>query len=420
MRAVNAFLGGLAVLSLAATADGRSLRSFGGPAETPPASYKGTQFVDSNGCLFVRAGYAGNISWVPRVRRNKQVICGYKPSQIAGMVSATPAKTAKKTRKKTTVAAAKPAKAPAVRLISQTQAAPATPSPVVKIERTASIWNWFGTPRKKTAQKIVVPAVAPSAVAKTKPTVRVAAAPKPKHYAGVFAIRRGPQQNHPGDLFNGRLAGSATAAVQVTRTQPSLPKGYKNLLAEANPAARRGFGTPEGQAAMDLIWTRTMPRRLIDTMTGRDMTAQLPQIVYPYTTVSTKSYAANTAVVKPAFKKPAVVDPASPLNMTALEITNIKDVSASTTTPAPKGNVPATLRAQFPFVQIATFGVPDNATRTRAKFSGAGWPTSTRVLNRKGKTLQIVLLGPFKDDGMLKNALSEARKSGFSDAYFVN
>jgi cell division septation protein DedD len=50
------------------------------PAELPPADYAGQQYVDSNGCMFVRAGRSGEVVWVPRVSREGVPVCGNPPS----------------------------------------------------------------------------------------------------------------------------------------------------------------------------------------------------------------------------------------------------------------------------------------------------------------------------------------------------
>jgi hypothetical protein len=50
------------------------------PAELPPADYAGLQYVDSRGCMFVRAGTAAEVLWVPRVTRDGVPICGNPPS----------------------------------------------------------------------------------------------------------------------------------------------------------------------------------------------------------------------------------------------------------------------------------------------------------------------------------------------------
>lgn len=50
------------------------------PAELPPADYAGQQYVDSRGCLFMRAGPQGNEMWLPRVTRDGVPLCGNPPS----------------------------------------------------------------------------------------------------------------------------------------------------------------------------------------------------------------------------------------------------------------------------------------------------------------------------------------------------
>ncbi len=399
MRVSGLIIASLAIASIAIVAQAKTLRGSSGPAEIPPFSFKGLQYVDSAGCAYIRSGYAGKVTWVPRVQRNRQVVCGQKPSLVAGASKPVATPRGKKIAK----------------LISDN-------TPEMRQRR----FSWFqGNTRKKspvakpvlTQQVMAVPA---PKVAVVRPAPIAVAAAKPQRQLWVPPVRRGPQANHPGDLFNGRLGRNGVASVQVTRTEPVLPVGYKSLLGDDMLASRRGFGTPEGRAAMDLLWTQTMPRRLIDVTTGRDMTAQLPRIVYPYVTASTRSYGAVSANAG-AVRKRFLRDEASPVNMT-----KVQDVSAaSDQIVGAKAAVKVVEKVErvtsaSRFVQVATFGVPANAKRTLAKFSAGGLPTNSRPYMRKGKSYAIVLLGPFQDQIKLASALTRARKAGFSDAFYVD
>lgn len=56
-----------------------------GPAELPPADFAGRQYVDSQGCVFVRAEIDGAVTWAPRLNRDRTPLCGYRPSMSAGL-----------------------------------------------------------------------------------------------------------------------------------------------------------------------------------------------------------------------------------------------------------------------------------------------------------------------------------------------
>ncbi|GHA54728.1 hypothetical protein GCM10008927_20660 [Amylibacter ulvae] len=78
------------VSSIAATgANAQTLANSKGPANTPPDTYGGLQFVDSKGCVFVRSGYAGKVTWVPRVDRKRRQLCdsSYLPTFGDGKVA---------------------------------------------------------------------------------------------------------------------------------------------------------------------------------------------------------------------------------------------------------------------------------------------------------------------------------------------
>jgi len=82
---------GLALALGCGAAAAKTLAESTGPAELPPKGYAGNQYVDSEGCVFLRAGYAGEVVWVPRVDRNRNLICGMKPTFPRAEAAAAPA-----------------------------------------------------------------------------------------------------------------------------------------------------------------------------------------------------------------------------------------------------------------------------------------------------------------------------------------
>jgi len=90
-----------------------------GPAEMPPSDFSGAQYIDSRGCLFVRAGLNGSVTWVPRVNRDRELLCGFQPTlrqAEAQAVQAAPPKRIVATPKPVRSVAAVPAPAPRARL----------------------------------------------------------------------------------------------------------------------------------------------------------------------------------------------------------------------------------------------------------------------------------------------------------------
>lgn len=495
----------------------KTLRSAGEPAEFPPASFKAKQYVDSRGCVYIRAGIDGLITWIPRVARNRQVLCGYKPSFAEAPAPQITTRVTQKTTQIILAPTQKPAVKPVainlakprvqarktvsisqpkpkpIRVLRKPVAKPITPSQIVRAPK-AQVNNQgqmrIGTkpllnavrPTFRTSQRAnrsQVNTIATQRKVATLPQVNtpvrraIKSAPKPaehvtscpnsvgisKLYSGSnFAknpVRCGPQTESPvtyenrGDLVTTpparkaavapkRIAARQTVAQPIlrapqiaprtaphtasnnTRVLPrhvydarqldpiqKIPRGYRSAWDDDRLNRNRAVQTLGGIAQSDLVWTRTVPRKLYVRTSGLVVNKRFPKLIYPFTNMTDQRRAARTAVISTKSTQP---------------ITRAKPTTRKA---APKPQPRISTKAQSPakrpaargrFIQVGTFGVIANANKTAARLKAAGMPVQMGKYTKNGKEFRIVLAGPIVGT-QIKSALAHARRAGFRDAF---
>jgi hypothetical protein len=412
---VLATAGLVAVFAISAA----SAQSLAGPAETPPSSFKGSQYVDSRGCVFLRAGIGGRTNWVPRINRGRKPLCNQpNAKEVKQALAAEPAAPAPRAAKTSSAAVGKPmdtiANLPRSRVKPAAQApvaaqtvaavkpqpAPKNTAPIARRQSGCPATAPYGARVALTdgrrslicsanqnfdvraaAKRIQVARNAPEVAPTTPVAPALVAAPKPP--VAVRAAKAGTGYRCPASApvarrYQIRGGGSTVLCVASgggleTATPPlalgdvaefRVPKGYRKAWKDGRLNPQRGKGTARGQAQQDQVWTHDLPAQLVTN-------AQAAK------TVKRKVYATSA--------------------------------SNSKSQPAPT--------AGRYFVQVGTFGEPANASKTAARLQKLGLPVAKSRITSKGRKLQIVLAGPFGDTSAANAALSKARRSGFGDAF---
>ncbi|WP_199261784.1 SPOR domain-containing protein, partial [Paracoccus binzhouensis] len=77
------------------------------------------------------------------------------------------------------------------------------------------------------------------------------------------------------------------------------------------------------------------------------------------------------------------------------------------------GLIPAGAR----YVQLGTFGNPDNAERAARRLAGLGYPVLRGRDRVNGRPVQFIMAGPFEDRESIVRALDAIRRAGYRDAF---
>jgi hypothetical protein len=336
-----------------------------GPAEVPPASYTASQYVDSGGCVFVRAGYGSSVNWVARVGRDKRQLCGYQPSLVAGAP---------------VLAVANHAAAP-LSPIEPTTAAAAQAKPPAAVVPQATVSGYVSLHLDPTYKGGAEAGRSSEGLARIVSSHTISNAeeicsnlsPVAQRYMlsdGRRVIRCGPQAEDPVGFINsagvpglqvagqGAVQNDTSLAMRVLPT-PEIPRGYVSAWKDDRLNPNRGHGSAEGAAQMALLWSNEVPGRLL-----------VQTLPYPAQRMTLSTKAADAAPV------------------------------------------PTAAGGRY-FVQVGSFAMPANAEAAKMRLAALGLSVMVHITDT---ALQAVRAGPFLTQSEAQAALALARSAGFSQA----
>nr|WP_319949303.1 SPOR domain-containing protein [uncultured Shimia sp.] len=462
-------------LGLGAAVHAQSLKNVETPSEFPPASYKGKQYVDSKGCVYIRAGVDGNVTWVPRMTRNRKVVCGYKPT-IAGAKPSTgsapklnndvvfiePAAkpkppttifgtTAPATAAATSTASTKPKAKSTTKSTAKAASAPKTTS-VKKASTSSAKSAPKATPKPRTTQATAAKtATKPASTTATTTTSATSArrsttqAPRASGHSspcrsasgasamhGKYAVRCGPQSELPYTPGTGKA--TAPAPVIRIQRQGSEVIGSQGVVV--------GQIVKEGEVSSDV---RVVPRHVYE-----NQFTHLPAPTVPkgYRRVfddgrlnphrAEQTFAGKAAMdaawsetlprtmIHRRTGETIVMSSKSSSYATSAPFEKTPQLATQSTSRAPNAPVVSTRSAPVTkslrlsgahYVQAGTYQDAQSAQAAAQKLQKRGLPVKIGRYTKNGETRRMVLAGPFGSQTSGEKALAVAQKSGFSGAF---
>jgi hypothetical protein len=189
-----------------------------------------------------------------------------------------------------------------------------------------------------------------------------------------------------------------------------IPDGYRPVWTDDRLNPNRAEQSIVGQGQIKLVWTNTVPRRLINKSSGRDVTASTP-LVYPYVDMAnqTRNLGSVSIVQRNGQVVKRIVRSA---NATRVRLPVVSSRSAPVVKAA--ANSVGSKSAAAQFVNVGTFDQKGSAQTVAQRIKRMGLPVRIGKYTRSGKTYRMVLAGPFGADA--SRVLSKLRSAGYRNA----
>lgn len=296
MRATTFLWAGAASAALLVGPSGAVAQNSGAtPAERPPEQFSGLQYVDSAGCVFIRAGRDDVVTWVPRATRAGQPLCGFAPTLSADATrslraaSMTPTQQAPagmarsqsvQATSVTSVAAPRSGVTPIARAVPAVTVAPtiattpAVPGPCDVSLASARSLVGCAEPGVDATSDFATLMIPPQTRNSTHGSEEIGVATvRARPGVAASAPRIAPPGSATYSFDPSGRRGTIVAGPPATITRLTLatqriavPKGYKEAWEDGRLNVFRGLGTAKGTAQMRRSWTETVPQQLVPAL----------------------------------------------------------------------------------------------------------------------------------------------------------